>query len=118
MAGGDAAAELRVAGVHAIAVESAGGLLLHRHPDIAPQEVALLRDLLAPALEELLDAADGLVPDHLHGRHGGEVPERIAQVEEDGGDAGHGARMKVTTWRARSTMKTRQPAARQAADWT
>src|SRR3990172_5407567 len=97
MAGGDAAAELRVAGVHAIAVEGAGGLLLHRHPDIAPQEEALLRDLIPPALQQLLDPPHGLVPDHLYGRHGGEVPERIAQVEQDGSDATHDARMKVTT---------------------
>ena len=90
MLSSDAATEFWVVGIDAVAMEGAAGLYFDGEADVTPEVKSLALEVMAPVCEELTDAADGLLADGLARGHVREVPERIAEVEENGRDArGH-----------------------------
>src|SRR5437867_2296509 len=65
-------------------------LLLDGETDVAAQIEALAVHLISPALESLADTAYGLATYDFGRRHIREVPDSVAEVEQDSGDSrGH-----------------------------
>ena len=85
--------QLRVVGAFQVAPEGALGGLLDGQADVAAQVDAVAVHVVAPGRQQAADALHRLAAHHLLGRHVGEVPEGVAQVEEDGLDA-HSASLR------------------------